>query len=268
VFEQREGELGSWDYFKTSIRFAMPAMVVLTVAHGLVGCGGKDSSPDIITECVLPGDQSGTLAGAWPRRPVPIALRAGDFSADEASQVTAATEVWNHFYTGSLGMTLFNTGGAVPSAVQATMPPSICSNSLIQANGFVAPVVIFKQSAWTHDPEAVGLTSFCTVGNASPKTMTTAIMELNYQNFFVQGKKQPDLQSILIHEFGHLAGLDHSCDTKGRTGFPNCADPGLPRDYLTAIMYPIVLFGSNGIGEQRRVLQSNDEGRANCLYKR
>jgi hypothetical protein len=32
-------------------------------------------------------------------------------------------------------------------------------------------------------------------------------------------------------------------------------------------MFPVVRFDGDGIGEVRRALQPNDQGRANCLYE-
>ena len=92
-------------------------------------------------------------------------------------------------------------------------------------------------------------------------------MELNYQNFFVTGKPVPDLQSIITHEMGHLLGLGHSCETDTETGVPNCNESGLPPAYQAALMFPTFTFDSNGNGQIKRDLQSNDEGRANCLYQ-
>jgi len=37
--------------------------------------------------------------------------------------------------------------------------------------------------------------------------------------------------------------------------------------YGQAVMAPVFRFDSMGYGEQKRFLQENDEGRANCLYE-
>ena len=82
---------------------------------------------------------------------------------------------------------------------------------------------------------------------------TSAVMELNYVNFFRSGMPVPDLQSLVTHELGHLLGLNHSCVGAGCNGAPS--------DYINAIMFP-----SYNPGSIKRALNSNDQGRANCLY--
>ena len=71
---------------------------------------------------------------------------------------------------------------------------------------------------------------------------------------------------IFIHELGHLAGLNHSCEAKDKDGFPNCTAANIKQEYLFAVMFPIVVFSNNIDGEKRRQLQSNDQGRMNCVY--
>jgi hypothetical protein len=93
-----------------------------------------------------------------------------------------------------------------------------------------------------------------------------AIMELNYQNFFVAGQRQPDLRSIMVHELGHLLGLDHTCATGAKAGFPDCNQSSLSAEYFEAVMYPVIPFDSTGAGAVKRDLNRNDQGRAQCLY--
>jgi hypothetical protein len=94
-------------------------------------------------------------------------------------------------------------------------------------------------------------------------------MEVNYVNFFVNGNRVPDLQSIVLHEMGHLMGINHSCttdSTKSSGTFPFCSSSMDP-SYRSASLYPNFSFYSNGTGEIRRSLNDNDEGRMNCVYK-
>lgn len=240
----------------------------LWVALLVTGCA-LPTGGLLVTECVLPRDQLGTLSGKWPLTPVPIAFRAGQFSANEMNAIMNAADIWNSFYARSLNLAPIDYGTrTAPRESTVARPSSPCSGGgLLAAGAFSAPVVIYKHSRWPHsNPDAIALTTYCVSAGTPLPQMYSAIMDLNYENFFVSGKKIPDLTSIFVHEFGHLLGLDHSCDTKSKNGFPSCSDGALPDDYLKAVMYPIVPFDSSGNGVPKRELQANDQGRANCLY--
>jgi hypothetical protein len=122
--------------------------------------------------------------------------------------------------------------------------------------------MIYKNRTWgggMGGSSVMALTSLCpvTTANSSLRMFVSAVMEVNFANYFVNGAPQPDLQSLVVHELGHMLGLDHSC-----TGSA-CASA--PEAYRTAVMYPSLGFdGMNG--RIRRDLGTNDQQRANCLY--
>lgn len=239
---------------------------------GLSACA-PSSQKEYITQCDLPDDQRATLTGKWYSAPVPISFQASAFSSSEMREMVEAAKTWNDFAGVSYGMPIIDYGDeSNPRTSGARKPAQVCQTGIVSASGgsFSGSVVIYKQGVWTHtNTKAVALTSFCTspVGKG-PQGIYTAIVELNYQHFFVEGTKQPDLNSILVHEFGHMLGLDHSCNDRTKTGYPLCSSPSLPMDYYEAVMFPLVSFDPRtGVGERRRELQRNDQGRANCLYQ-
>jgi hypothetical protein len=176
----------------------------------------------------------------------------------------------------------------------------------ISGSGFAQPIVIYKDTTWptAYAQEAMALTTYCrsttgvgssgastsfsptdraetaaTTTTAPPTSSTTAatiqaqlstfrmaMTEINYQYFFTTDEV-PDLQTIVLHEFGHILGLNHSCDNSAANGFPTCTGTGANPDYQNAVMYPVFGFDSSGNGQQRRALTDNDEERANCLYQ-
>jgi hypothetical protein len=258
--------MGTQRSFGMSRLFQFIAFFFLfALASVLTGCAkAKSKSKGVVKECVLPADQSGTLSGKWPVTPVPVAVREGDFSGAETSAISAALTSWNGFFGQSKGISVIS---ALSSAA-SERPSDICSQGLIVGNQFSSAVVIYKHSTgWPYNPDVIALTTVCPrPASSGLKPFNMAVMELNYQHFFRSGARIPDLQSIFLHEFGHLLGLNHSCETKDQAGTPNCNSSSLNPDYFQAIMFPIVFFPNNVNGEQRRELQKNDQGRANCLY--
>lgn len=239
----------------------------------LPGCALNfgDSTASVVKACVLPADQKGTLAGKWKVTPVPVAFHQGDFSDEEITSMTAAADTWNTFFAASQGLSKvidYGEGGSVKLSAQA-VPSDACTQGLLQGNTFTGQVVVYKQATWPHSGAAstMALTSFCTRSASPIPQMYMAYMEVNYQGFFREGQKQPDLQTIMAHEFGHLMGLFHSCDKgSSASGKPNCDSGSLDPQYQAALMFPTFGFNADLSGEKKRELASNDQGRANCLY--
>jgi hypothetical protein len=233
--------------------------------------GGSVPTQPLIKTCELPTDQTGTLAGMWKTQPVPVAFQAGVWQDDEKAAITAGADTWNTFYNASIGMpkALDYGDASSPRESSAPVPTTLCASGILQGSAFIGQVVIYKQGKWPHPnlPNAMALTSFCPIPGTPLPSMYMAIMEANYQNFFVEGQKVPDLQTIFLHEFGHLMGLGHSCESQPpNANVPNCSESNLNPDYFDAVMFPVFGFDEDGNGQQKRSLEPNDQGRANCLY--
>ncbi len=66
-----------------------------------------------------------------------------------------------------------------------------------------------------------------------------------------------DLLSVLVHEFGHAAGLLHPCEPGGRDGAPNCNSKDSWEEYT---MYPFY-------SPDQATLETDDERGVCCLYE-
>lgn len=227
------------------------------------------TSGAVATGCVLPRDQSGTLTGQWSSRPIPIALEQTNWSPAEISAIVAAAEAWNGHFVTVTHSTLIDYV-ASPNHFRTSSVPrpaldDLCNDPAVSEQGFRSPLVIYKVGAWPYTGDAIAVTNVCPETGSGLPRLVAGMMEINYANFFVQGRPLPDLQSIVAHELGHLIGVNHSCEGSSGAGVPNCGSPGIPPSYLSALMFPSFSF-RQGVGEQRRELNENDQGRANCLY--
>ncbi len=242
------------------------------VALSVTACGIPRNLA-LTTMCVLPEDQSKAFIGKWAVTPIPVAVSRLDFydsgNDPEGRQVVSnALTTWNHFSIVSFGYEIFdfkNSDGSVKAANQANISSSVCSYYLLQGDSFQSPVVIHKNANFSSSLSSViALTHHCkTSGTYS---FQSASIEINVRDFFAEGKPSPDAESVLAHEAGHLIGLDHSCEfsgTKVTAGtMPNCNSRTLSTHYKNALMFPSFDLD----GTRRNRLNSNDMGRANCLY--
>ena len=255
--------------FKAHLWLVLATLGVALGSGMTTGCARK--SAGVVSVCTLPDDQVGTLSGRWKAPPVPIAFHAGDFTADEMAEIIQAATTWNTFYAQTLGLSPIDFGTASSPRQMATDHPNaayVCSQSIVvEATGaFNSPVVLYKLGVWPYpsQPNTMALTTFCKGAGSPLPLFNMAIIEFNYQNFWIAGKKVPDLQTIILHEFGHLLGLNHSCEPSSTgTGMPLCSNSA---DYSAAVMAPVFSFTASGYGESKRSLTGNDQGRANCLY--
>jgi hypothetical protein len=235
----------------------------------LSGCALGDGGRSVTKACNIPTDQKNTISGAWKTTPIPVAFHSGAFNLEEQTVIMRAADTWNKFFASSKGIPMLDYGTKTsPKTSGAPKPAGNCTTGILSGTQFVGAVVIYKQASWpyTNIPDAIALTSYCPIPSTPYNSFYMAYIELNYQNFFVQGRKLPDTQTILTHEFGHLIGLNHSCENATKTGVPNCSDAALPAAYIGAIMFPVFGFDSAGYGEVKTNLNQNDQGRANCLY--
>ena len=231
---------------------------------GLLSASGL-SEP---TQCYLPYDQKDTLIARWAQTPVPLSISIqGGFSSAELQAITNAVNTWNSFYEKSHGFPLFRMVSTF-SVQSLPLNETACSTFIANQSGFFEDqsVVIYKPQVWKisaeGDQNILIRTNLCKNIQVPSKPLlrfNMAYIEVN-ENFFFPGTAY-DFESSMLHELGHVAGLDHTCGDPSSKVIPDCSDPVLPKEYEQAIMYPEI-----SPAKIKRNLNGNDKLRANCLY--
>lgn len=248
--------------------FLSKFIFIAAIFLALLSCSKEKPAEEdsYISSCYLNEDQSGTLLGRWPIAPLQLAFHdSSQFSAQEKDIIKEAAGVWNLFFEANFGFPVFKF-----QSIDQPGYEQFCAGQnavLYDSNGFKKPIIIYKRREGMDDRKNnIAVTNQCRTKVEGEDLMwvTSGQIELNYQFFFAPEKESADLRFTMLHEFGHLLGLDHSCEINtNRKGMPDCNLSEFVSSYLKAVMFP-----SNSGSELKTKLQENDQLRANCIYEK
>lgn len=241
------------------------------------------------TSCALPKDQGvGSLHGKWSALPVPVVLDRDFYVADNGDAAPAlrgALQSWNTWANlrGTQAFSLKNDGSGISAGREI---PELTDCAQASYSSSVTDVVgIWKiNSSGFHRNQRP---SCGTLPNGQPgrilpfavQGQTDWIIQggrivgasilLNFEDYNSPGKQRIDVESLLLHELGHVLGLLHSCngssgDSRDSTTSPACFTNGVLSAnplYTNAVMFPFL-----EVAQERRDLKQNDYSRINCLY--
>lgn len=242
---------------------ALQKLFTIFVALSMSACFNSEPS-DLPEGCSIKDDQKTLFFGRWNNHPIPLAVEVNDFNESDLKLIETAIQTWNTFAASERKITLFSNQGQplqkVPPSTARITRSNVCNRFISTESGFSDSIRIYKtSSAWPYGSQVIALTSFCPMISSNPyfHEIKSALLEINYENFFSPGNPNPDLQTTVLHELGHILGLDHSCKQDQCTNAPT--------DYVSAVMYPSFME-SGSTGYAKRILKSNDKIRASCLY--
>ncbi len=239
--------------------------------------------------CALPKDQGrGSLHGQWGGLPVPVVLDRDFYVADNGEVVPAlrsALQTWNNWAAlrGFQGFSLKNDGTGLSAGrdipeltdcAQASYSSSVADMVGIWKINSVGFRRNQRPSCGVNPDSSPGkILPFGVQGQTdwiiqSGRIVGSSIL-LNFEDYNSPGKQRIDVESLLLHELGHVLGLLHSCNGSGGGGIdsttsPACYSGGVltaAPAYANAVMFPFL-----EVAQERRKLQQNDYNRINCLY--
>ena len=228
------------------------------------------------TSCALPKDQgSGSLVGQWANLPITLVFDQDFYTTNNGAtmpSLRAAVTTWNSWASlrGKTAFKISNDGSGATAGMAIPAFTDCSQPSYTAALGSTVGIWKIRSSGNGANARAsCGTNQTLLASNVQGSTdwitsggnITGASILLNFSDWNAPGKSSIDVQSLLLHELGHVIGLLHSCSStiSDRTSSPNCAVA--PVSYLIAVMYPALL-----IGQLRQSLTQNEYARVNCLY--
>jgi len=272
-----EAAFKNWrDFIKLGVLYATLLLALASCSPSKPSKGEKGLVTNY-TKCLLPDDQgNGSFRASWANLPIRVVLDKDFYMTDEGQQAEAikgAINTWNAW--GAIrGFTVFSLVEDGSGINGGRLIPDFEDSEGCEPPMFTAAATDGVVGIWKLRPGGRGRINRGSCGRILDEGIqgytdwevvdghtTKASILLNFADFNTPGKRLLDLESLALHELGHVIGLLHSCKTEESDGTssPLCSDA--PRKYLEAVMFPVL-----GDAQLRRKLRQNDYDRVNCLY--
>lgn len=279
------------------MRIYSALILTLAILALVTSCSARPSSARAngritnFTNCQLRNDQgTGSFQGSWASLPIPLVLDRDFYMADEGEAVIPlrnAAETWNawarlrgkqafRITSDGSGMSAGRDIPEITSCVQAGYSSAVTDVVGIwkigthgfhknQRDSCGRDATTGKLNRILYYDEATGAgVQGQTDWIVQSGRITGASILLNFEGYNAPGRQRIDVESLLLHELGHVLGLLHSCngstgDAIDGTSSPACG--AAPDAYTEAVMFPYL-----EVQQERRDLKQNDYDRINCIY--
>ena len=229
-----------------------------------------------LTVCSIPPEQDdGTFQGRFEELPIALIIDRNFYATNQGGQagaIKAAIETWN-VWSRLKGFDVFsiNNDGDGVTAGGDIPETDTCEQAEITGSQSTG-IGIWKIEAGgsgRNQREPDGKPCKLLPAGIQGKTnwvvtdgiITNVSVIINHDEFNSPGRTTLDLESLVLHELGHVLGLLHSCDPGDGDDTTAISCDEAPIRLTEAVMFPFLLSG-----QIRRTLQQNDYGRINCLY--
>jgi hypothetical protein len=243
------------------------------------------------TTCSLPKDQGvGSLHGQWASLPVSLVFDKDYYVANNGNAMPSlrnavnSWNVWAQLKSHVNGAYSIKNDGTGTSAGLDIPELTDCSQASYSASlpGTVGIWKITGEGFHSNQRASCGTNADGTPGKLlanGVQGQTDWIIQggrivgssilLNFSDYNAPGKQAIDVESLILHELGHVLGLLHSCNGSSGSSVDSTTSPAcfvggvlsVNPQYANAVMFPFL-----EVAQQRRSLTQNDLSRVNCLY--
>jgi hypothetical protein len=225
-------------------------------------CNDEGDFAPVPGACRISNDQDASFFFRVSTFPIPVRVESA-FTSEEKIQIRQAIDAWNGYGRYLIHEDFFEIVSEGEDLPDFNLRTADCLADVV--GGASNTLVIMRGTTLSRPgrervsglSNVIGSTSRCSLGDRAERQMTV----LHTERVDVD-----QISSVALHEFGHVLGLDHSCESNGGSySYRACAGLDSNHPYRLAVMYPTLRTGGSS-PERKDQPAQNDMDRLACRY--